>query len=82
MIPTKVTSIVQQADREKKRGGLWIIAQLVALAAIIPSEVPQLCREKLTLTMLPLNQYIIVIIILLVSFVDTWNTSRKEDRIW
>lgn len=60
-----------------------VMAQLVVLAAISPSEVPQLCGEKLTLTMPPLNQYIIVIIIVPVSFVDTADTSRKEwINIW
>ncbi len=46
MTPTKVTSIVPQPERGKKCGGWWIIAQLVALAAISPSEVPQLCRQS------------------------------------
>lgn len=32
-------------------------------------------------TMLLLNQYIIVIIIILMSFVDTFDTSRKEGGI-
>lgn len=58
------------------------MAQLVLLAAISPSEVPTITRGKADshdATMLPLNRYVIVVIIVMMSFVDTSDTSREKD---
>lgn len=60
------------------------MAQLVLLAAISPSEVPTITWGKAdsnNATMLPLNRYVIVVIIVMMSFVDTSDTSREEDGI-
>lgn len=72
MIPTKVTDIVHQPgeERKKKRAGWRTIAQLVSLAAINQSEVPTIMQKKTdshNATMLPLNPYIIVVIISVMS---------------
>lgn len=64
------------------------MAQLVLLVAISPSEVSTIMQGKAdthNATMLPLNQYIIVVIIIVTSSVDASNTSREKmelDKQW